>query len=166
MKKFKTLKKKLKRLSIDSLRPSSVGSSKSFASDDSRSITSETYSTDEELDSAADPASLQTTIDSLMPHDELHMQMRTKKAFHEGWQEAPVTFLPTYKYDIGSVGVFDSSEKKRGSTPVMQRQGDPDRFDLLHLCTHANIHPRSTCFSVYPDAVLTLSYRSHLPAPH
>ncbi|KAH9872839.1 hypothetical protein J1614_005233 [Plenodomus biglobosus] len=60
-----------------------------------------------------DPASLQTTISSLMPHDELHQQMKTGKAFHDGWAEGPVRFLPSYKYDIGKVGVFDSSEKRR-----------------------------------------------------
>jgi hypothetical protein len=60
-----------------------------------------------------DPASLQTTIASLLPHDELHQQMKKGKAFHDGWEEGPVRFLPSYKYDIGKVGVFDSSEKRR-----------------------------------------------------
>jgi phosphatidylinositol-bisphosphatase len=60
-----------------------------------------------------DPASLQTTIASLLPHDELHQQMKQGKAFHDGWEEGPVRFLPSYKYDIGKVGVFDSSEKRR-----------------------------------------------------
>jgi phosphatidylinositol-bisphosphatase len=60
-----------------------------------------------------DPASLQTTIASLLPHDELHQQMKKGKAFHDGWEEGPIRFLPSYKYDIGKVGVFDSSEKRR-----------------------------------------------------
>ncbi|KAF1851104.1 DNase I-like protein [Cucurbitaria berberidis CBS 394.84] len=60
-----------------------------------------------------DPASLQTTITSLLPHDELHQQMKAGKAFHDGWQEGPIRFLPSYKYDVGKVGVFDSSEKRR-----------------------------------------------------
>lgn len=60
-----------------------------------------------------DPASLQTTISSLLPHDELRQMMREGKAFHEGWEEGPIKFLPSYKYDIGKVGVFDSSEKRR-----------------------------------------------------
>ncbi|KAH7390534.1 Endonuclease/exonuclease/phosphatase [Pyrenochaeta sp. MPI-SDFR-AT-0127] len=60
-----------------------------------------------------DPASLQTTITSLLPHDELRQQMKTGKAFSDGWQEGPIRFLPSYKYDIGKVGVFDSSEKRR-----------------------------------------------------
>ncbi len=68
----------------------------------------------EPIDPATDPASLHTTLSSLLPHDQLHVQMRTGRAFHEGWREGPIEFLPTYKYDVGSVGVFDSSEKRRG----------------------------------------------------
>jgi len=60
------------------------------------------------------PASLQATLDSLLPHDELHMQQKARKAFENGWREGPITFLPTYKYDVNTVGVFDSGEKKRG----------------------------------------------------
>lgn len=60
-----------------------------------------------------DPASLQATLDSILPHDQLHRLMKSKKVLHEGWREAPITFLPTYKYDVGTVGLFDSSEKKR-----------------------------------------------------
>ncbi|KAI4155500.1 MAG: hypothetical protein LQ340_000976 [Diploschistes diacapsis] len=68
---------------------------------------------EEELDPSEDPTSVQTTVSSLIVHDQLHEQMRLKKAFSEGWREGPIKFLPTYKYDIGSVGMFDSSEKKR-----------------------------------------------------
>ncbi|KAI1368151.1 type II inositol-1,4,5-trisphosphate 5-phosphatase [Xylaria arbuscula] len=60
-----------------------------------------------------DPASLQATLDSLLPHDQLRQVMKNKKAFHQGWREGPITFLPTYKYDVGTVGLFDTSEKKR-----------------------------------------------------
>lgn len=67
----------------------------------------------EEIMHSEDPTALQTTLSSLLPHDELQQQIRTRKAFHDGWREGPITFLPTYKYDAGSVGVFDSSEKKR-----------------------------------------------------
>lgn len=68
---------------------------------------------EEHLDPNSDPASLQTTIASLLSHDELHEQMKSRHAFHDGWKEGDITFLPTYKYDPGSVGVFDSSEKRR-----------------------------------------------------
>ena len=60
-----------------------------------------------------DPASLQTTIASLLPHDELLAQQRSGTAFFDGWTEGSINFLPTYKYDVGSVDSFDSSEKKR-----------------------------------------------------
>ncbi|KAI5917460.1 type II inositol-1,4,5-trisphosphate 5-phosphatase [Camillea tinctor] len=60
-----------------------------------------------------DPASLQATLDSLLPHDQLRRLIKQRKAFHEGWEEGPISFLPTYKYDVGTVGLFDSSEKKR-----------------------------------------------------
>ncbi|PYH41737.1 phosphatase family protein [Aspergillus saccharolyticus JOP 1030-1] len=69
---------------------------------------------DDDIDPHTDPASLQTTISSLLPHDQLAMQQSKRKAFHDGWREGPITFLPTYKYDVGSVGRFDSSEKNRG----------------------------------------------------
>ena len=65
------------------------------------------------LDPKHDPASLQTTLQSLLVHDQLKAQQRLGKAFHEGWREGPIDFLPTYKYDVGSVGMFDSGEKKR-----------------------------------------------------
>ncbi|RDL40477.1 uncharacterized protein BP5553_00456 [Venustampulla echinocandica] len=64
-------------------------------------------------DPSQDPASLQATLDSLLPHDQLRHMQKKKKAFHDGWREGPITFLPTYKYDVGSMGIFDSSEKKR-----------------------------------------------------
>lgn len=60
-----------------------------------------------------DPASLQATIESLLPHDELRKQQRLRKAFYDGWREGGIEFLPTYKYDVGTVGIFDSSEKRR-----------------------------------------------------
>ncbi|KEF61852.1 uncharacterized protein A1O9_03423 [Exophiala aquamarina CBS 119918] len=65
------------------------------------------------LDPKSDPASLHTTIQSLLAHDQLRAQQRLRKAFHEGWREGEINFLPTYKYDVGSVGMFDSGEKKR-----------------------------------------------------
>lgn len=66
------------------------------------------------VDPQSDPTSLQTTLSSLLPHDQLRIQQREKKAFHDGWREGEIRFLPTYKYDVGSVAMFDSSEKQRG----------------------------------------------------
>ncbi|KAH6850498.1 Endonuclease/exonuclease/phosphatase [Chaetomium sp. MPI-CAGE-AT-0009] len=64
-------------------------------------------------DPHGDPASLQATLDSLLPHDQLKRLIKQRKVFHEGWREGPITFLPTYKYDVGTVTLFDSSEKRR-----------------------------------------------------
>ena len=58
------------------------------------------------------PAALQGTLESLLEHDQLLKQRREGKAF-AGYKEARITFLPTYKYDVGMVGVWDSSEKTR-----------------------------------------------------
>jgi inositol polyphosphate 5-phosphatase INPP5B/F len=66
------------------------------------------------LDPRQDPASLHTTLQSLLAHDELLAQQKLHKAFHEGWREGDINFLPTYKYDVGSISMFDSGEKKRG----------------------------------------------------
>ena len=73
-----------------------------------------TLPSQETLDPASDPTSLQTTLSSLLAHDQLQSQMYSRKAFHDGWREGVIDFLPTYKYDVGSVGMFDSSEKQRG----------------------------------------------------
>ena len=81
----------------------------------SQSVTSiTTLPSQETLDPASDPTSLQTTLSSLLVHDQLHAQMLSRKAFYDGWREGTIDFLPTYKYDVGSVGMFDSSEKQRG----------------------------------------------------
>jgi hypothetical protein len=65
------------------------------------------------LDPKSDPASLHITLQSLLAHDQLRIQQKLGKAFHDGWREGEINFLPTYKYDVGSVGMFDSGEKKR-----------------------------------------------------
>ena len=82
--------------------------------DQSLASSNTTLPTQETLDPTSDPASLQTTLSSLLAHDQLHLQMESRKAFHDGWREGVIDFLPTYKYDVGSVGMFDSSEKQRG----------------------------------------------------
>ncbi|ESZ90794.1 hypothetical protein SBOR_8823 [Sclerotinia borealis F-4128] len=81
--------------------------------DDSSTVTTLPDPDDFIQDPSQDPGSLQATIDSILPHDQLRHVQRARRAFHEGWREGPITFLPTYKYDVGRMGVFDSSEKKR-----------------------------------------------------
>ena len=67
----------------------------------------------EQPDNHNDPTSLQSTLKSLLSHDQLRKQIENHKAFHDGWEEGDITFLPTYKYDIGTLDIFDSSEKMR-----------------------------------------------------
>ncbi|KAJ9642939.1 hypothetical protein H2199_004461 [Coniosporium tulheliwenetii] len=102
-------------LSTDSPTASSASSTASEMNSDraSRPSTRDTSIDDRPLPAKYDPAHLQTTLSSLLPHDELHQQQKARKAFYDGWREGPIQFLPTYKYDRGSVGVFDSSEKRR-----------------------------------------------------
>jgi hypothetical protein len=50
-------------------------------------------------------------LDELLNNDQLINQMLEGKAFY-GYQEGPITFRPTYKYDIGT-DEFDTSEKAR-----------------------------------------------------
>lgn len=95
----------------------------SHHSTSSKSSSSSTSSLDEEempepvgdkdIDPRSDPASLQTTISSLIVHDQLRIQQQKGTVFHKGWKEGEISFLPTYKYDVGSVAMFDSSEKHR-----------------------------------------------------
>ncbi|KAJ5833542.1 hypothetical protein N7474_001853 [Penicillium riverlandense] len=91
--------------------------------------------TDEDIDPRNDPASLQTTISSLLAHDELMAMQRKGTAFHEGWREGEITFLPTYKYDVGSVALFDTSEKQRAPSwcdrILFRTQRDRQRHERL-----------------------------------
>ncbi|KAI0490229.1 type II inositol-1,4,5-trisphosphate 5-phosphatase [Xylaria cf. heliscus] len=94
--------------------PTTVSREASFDRNDSDESSEELPDPDDFVpDPHNDPASLQATLDSLLPHDQLRQVMKNKKAFQEGWREGPITFLPTYKYDVGTVGLFDTSEKKR-----------------------------------------------------
>ncbi|TQS35714.1 hypothetical protein Golomagni_03858 [Golovinomyces magnicellulatus] len=85
------------------------------------------------LDPSQDPASLQSTLNCLLPHDQLKHSQSIKKVFHDGWNEGPITFLPTYKYDIGGEGAFDTSEKKRAPSwcdrILYRTQRDKKKYD-------------------------------------
>jgi len=49
----------------------------------------------------------------LLEHDQLRKEMRNNNAFRlQSFEEAPITFKPTYKYNAGSEE-YDSSEKRR-----------------------------------------------------
>lgn len=55
---------------------------------------------------------LEGTIESLLKHDQLFRSRREGKAF-VGFKEGKIGFLPSYKYDFGTEGTWDSSEKAR-----------------------------------------------------
>lgn len=55
---------------------------------------------------------LEDTIANILQYDQLRKQQRESKAF-VGFKEGNISFVPTYKYDIGTIGVWDSSEKAR-----------------------------------------------------
>ncbi|KAJ4389509.1 hypothetical protein N0V93_006979 [Gnomoniopsis smithogilvyi] len=88
---------------------------------------------DFEADPHEDPTSLQATLDSLLPHDQLRRMMKQGKVFHAGWQEGAITFLPSYKYDVGTIGLFDSSEKKRAPSwcdrILFRTKADKESYD-------------------------------------
>ncbi|OAA51915.1 phosphatase family protein [Metarhizium rileyi] len=86
-------------------------------------------------DPSQDPTSLQATLDSLLPHDQLRRVIAQRKVFHDGWREGPITFLPSYKYDVGTVGLFDSSEKQRAPSwcdrILYRTRKDKQDFDAM-----------------------------------
>ncbi|TPX55598.1 hypothetical protein PhCBS80983_g05190 [Powellomyces hirtus] len=50
-------------------------------------------------------------VKQLLKFDQLLIEQRARRAFHD-FNEAAITFAPTFKYDIGT-NTFDTSEKKR-----------------------------------------------------
>lgn len=55
---------------------------------------------------------LEGTIENMLQYDQLRKQQRESKAF-VGFKEGNISFVPSYKYDVGTVGIWDSSEKAR-----------------------------------------------------
>ncbi|KAL4617397.1 72 kDa inositol polyphosphate 5-phosphatase isoform X1 [Arapaima gigas] len=54
---------------------------------------------------------VETDMGPLLQYDQLSKEMKDGAIF-KGFQEAPIQFLPTYKFDIGS-DVYDTTSKKR-----------------------------------------------------
>lgn len=54
---------------------------------------------------------LKGKIRDLYPHDQLRRAQKDLLAF-QGFNEAPITFKPTYKFDVGTK-IYDTSEKRR-----------------------------------------------------
>jgi inositol polyphosphate 5-phosphatase INPP5B/F len=58
------------------------------------------------------PKTLSATIQRLLEKDQLIEQQRLRRAF-DGYKEGKINFLPTYRYEIGTIGRWDASEKMR-----------------------------------------------------
>ncbi|KAI0301894.1 DNase I-like protein [Multifurca ochricompacta] len=75
----------------------------------------------------------QNTYESLLVHDQLTKEMKTNIRLHS-FMEGPITFPPTYKYDLHSTE-YDTSEKRRipaWCDRVLWRARDPTRVEQLH----------------------------------
>ncbi|GAA5833149.1 hypothetical protein JCM11251_005161 [Rhodosporidiobolus azoricus] len=67
----------------------------------------------EVLHTLSTSSSLESAITHLMPHDELSILRQSHPSFRlRTFEEAPILFPPTYKYDHGT-DVYDSSAKQR-----------------------------------------------------
>ena len=99
-------------------------------------------------------------LDSLLVHDQLHKEMKYNRGFRlRTFQEGPLTFAPTYKYDRRSTE-FDTSEKRR--TPawcdrILWRSCDPERVVQYRYrryeATISDHRPVSAAFAVTVKAV-------------
>jgi len=75
----------------------------------------------------------QNTFKSLLMHDQLTKEMKTNIRLRS-FMEGPITFPPTYKYDLHSTE-YDTSEKRRipaWCDRVLWRARDTTRVEQLH----------------------------------
>jgi len=77
-------------------------------------------------------------LDKLLEHDQLLAQRRKNPGFRlRPFSEAPITFAPTYKYNVGSDD-YDTSEKRR--TPAwcdrIYYRGSVGKITPLNYCRH------------------------------
>jgi hypothetical protein len=104
----------------------------------------------------------QNTYKSLLIHDQLTKEMKTNIRLRS-FMEGPITFPPTYKYDLHSTE-YDTSEKRRipaWCDRVLWRARDPTRVEQLHYKRYepdiSDHRPISAAFcvsvkSIEPDA--------------
>lgn len=75
----------------------------------------------------------QNTYQNLLMYDQLTKEMKTNVRLRS-FAEGPITFPPTYKYDLHSTE-YDTSEKRRipaWCDRVLWRARDPTRVEQLH----------------------------------
>ena len=104
----------------------------------------------------------QNTFQNLLMHDQLTKEMKTNVRLRS-FAEGPITFPPTYKYDLHSTD-YDTSEKRRipaWCDRVLWRARDPTRVEQLHYRRYepdiSDHRPITAAFrvlvkSVQPDA--------------
>ncbi|KAF9970062.1 hypothetical protein BGZ73_007342, partial [Actinomortierella ambigua] len=72
--------------------------------------------------------------DTLLKHDQLVAQKSLQKSFVE-FEEGPITFQPSYKYDVGT-DIYDTSEKRRVPSytdRILWRTRDPQPDSVEQL---------------------------------
>ena len=74
-------------------------------------------------------------LSGLLSHDQLLREIKFNRACRfRGFSECPLTFAPTYKYDIHS-NEYDTSEKRRSPAwcdRVLWRACEPERVRQVH----------------------------------
>jgi hypothetical protein len=78
-------------------------------------------------------------LEKLLDRDQLLTSKRRRPGFRlRAFHEMPITFAPTYKYDVGS-DTYDTSEKKRAPAwcdRILARAGDRRRLQQLTYRRH------------------------------
>ena len=82
-------------------------------------------------------------LDIMRNNDQLTRE-RNKKRVFQGFKEGPLSFMPTYKFDVGESDVYDTSSKARvpSWTDRIQWRSDPacgHEISLTHYSSIAHI---------------------------
>jgi endonuclease/exonuclease/phosphatase family metal-dependent hydrolase len=100
----------------------------------------------------------QNTFQNLLIHDQLTKEMKTNIRLRS-FMEGPITFPPTYKYDVHSTE-YDTSEKRRNPAwcdRVLWRARDATRVEQLHYQRYepdiSDHRPISAAFRVLVKSV-------------
>ena len=94
-------------------------------------------------------------LEELLKSDQLSSQVAKAELLLSAFEEAPVRFAPTYKYDPGTLDVFDSSEKRRVPSwcdrILMHAKGcqvQPLAYDSVQEATSSDHKPIFGAFEV------------------
>ncbi|XP_065068631.1 inositol polyphosphate 5-phosphatase OCRL-like [Rhopilema esculentum] len=108
----------------------------------------------------------QFIIEELKPHDQLGHLMEKGKIFH-GFKEAPITFLPTYKFDVNTDN-YDSSAKARvpsWTDRILYKSRQPDQIKVAAYssCTTIKCSDHRPVFCVMEAKIEPLKKNLLLP---